>query len=217
MAAEGSWKAIRKHGLLTTSALLDLHEVSGSARLALESQLRSQSVPIRSALGAAVIRDQKPMNLTAMKKCLVGVTPRGWLELLNDRSFFWLTKGRLNRLLAGRAYRKLPQVVLTVDTASLVAAHRDSVELSPINSGSMLYVPQPRGPDLFKSIADYPYSERRRTRSVEDAVAELVVVGGVPDIAQHVVCVHDYAHPHYSETWRHPASDVENPLNYPWV
>lgn len=216
MAAEGSWEAIREHGLLSTSALLDLHGYAGDARAELESCLRPESVSIESRVGTAIIRDQKPMKLAAMRKCLVDVSPEEWLEILNSRSFFWLTKARLNKLLGGRAYRRHPQVVLTVDTESLVSAYADRIQLSPINSGAMLYDPQKRGRDLFKSIADYPYAERRRGRTVENALVELVVVDGVPDIAKHVVCVHDYAHPNFTEIWRRRGSSAADPLDRPW-
>lgn len=44
MAADGSWPSIRDRGLLSTSALLDLYEVTGDERVSLESRHRPESV-----------------------------------------------------------------------------------------------------------------------------------------------------------------------------
>jgi hypothetical protein len=38
-------------------------------------------------------------------------------------------------------------------------------------------------------VAGYPYDELRRRRGPRYAVAELAVIGGVPDIAKHVIQV----------------------------
>ena len=46
MAEDGSWESIRKHGLLSTSALLDKFEIEGEERLAIESARRPEIVRI---------------------------------------------------------------------------------------------------------------------------------------------------------------------------
>ena len=46
MAESGSWCSVREHGLLSTSALLDLFEISGSKRREIESEWRPNIVPI---------------------------------------------------------------------------------------------------------------------------------------------------------------------------
>ena len=46
MAALGSWDSIRKHGLLSTSALLDLFEVSDNDRVVIEEGHRAESITI---------------------------------------------------------------------------------------------------------------------------------------------------------------------------
>ncbi len=191
MAHDGAWPAIQQHGLLSATALLDLYQVEGPARYALESQHRPESVPlVANGLPGAVIRDQKPMRDNLLGKCLLdGLTPKDWYETLNSRSFFWLSPGRIWRLLRAKAYREVAQTVLTIDTAGLVAAHRDRIWLSPINSGSTLFNPRPRGRETFLRIADFPYHERK-SRPKEDNVVELVVEYSVPDVAQHVLAVH---------------------------
>ncbi|MDX0571087.1 hypothetical protein GOC91_16190 [Sinorhizobium medicae] len=191
MAHDGAWPAIEQHGLLSASALLDLYGVDGDGRFALESQRRPESVALQGqGLMGAVIRDQKPMRDHLLARCLQdGLTPREWYEILNSRSFFWLSSERIWRLLRARAYREQPQTVLTIDTAGLVAAHRERIWLSPINSGSTLFNPQPRGNDTFRRIADFPFRERSNRRK-EDNVVELVVDHSVPDVAAHVLAVH---------------------------
>ncbi|MGN8154367.1 DUF7002 family protein [Agrobacterium sp. 22094] len=191
MAHDGAWPAIQEHGLLSASALLDLYEVDGQLRFSLESQRRPESVELqRRGLRGAVIRDQKPMHDHLLARCLQdGLTPREWYERLNSRSFFWLSSERIWRLLRARAYRKQPQTVLTIDTAGLVASHRERIWLSPINSGATLFNPQPRGNQTFLRVADFPFRERSKRRK-EDNVVELVVDHSVPDLAVHVLAVH---------------------------
>ncbi len=211
MAEDGSFDSILTHGLLSTSALLDLHAVQGEERWALERMRRPKSVRLRGkGLPSAIVRDNKPMTASALEKCLThGVKPEDWFAILNDRSFFWLSKTRLNKLLNARAYRDRPQTVLTVDTTSLVEAHRENVELSPLNSGATIYKPQPRGPDTFKPIVDYPFEQRRKEKGREFWVVELVVVGGVPDIKDHLIAAHRVYEGEKKELWRRKGASAD--------
>ncbi|MDB5603425.1 MAG: hypothetical protein JWP25_325 [Bradyrhizobium sp.] len=212
MAEDGSFESIKAHGLLSTTALLDLYSKAGEERTALESQRRPDSVAIsKEGLPNAIVRDQKPMTESALKRCLPeDVTPKEWFEILNDRAFFWLSRERLRGLLAARAYRGRPQTVLTVDTAGLLKSNGARVELSPLNSGATIYNPQPRGRETFLPIADYPFDERRKTRSVEKSVVELVVRGGVPDIADHLIAAHRVHSGAQQELWRRPGTSADD-------
>jgi hypothetical protein len=40
----------------------------------------------------------------------------------------------------------------------------------------------PRGRDTFRRISDYPFQERRRSRGLQDAIAELAVEYEVTDV-----------------------------------
>lgn len=204
MAEDGSFESIRKNGLLSATALLDLYGVSGKEREMLERRHRPQCVTItKKGLPDAVIRDQKPMREGPLAGCLMdGLTPADWYEMLNERVFFWLSRHRLRSLLGARAYRDRPHVVLTVDSASLVNAHRDRIELSPLNSGATLYNPLPRGLATFSAIDDFPFEERRKTRSIAASVVELVVRGGVPDIGDHLIAAHRVHNENREELWR---------------
>src|SRR5438105_1634732 len=142
MAEVDSWPSIQRHGLLSTSALLDLFQMSGPERDAIESQRRPESVTIRHPrFGTAVIRDQKPLRDEALKGCLRGMTVPDWYCTLNSKVFFWLTQARLETFLTARAYRSSDHVVITVDTARLIDQHLDRLRLSTINSGATLYTP----------------------------------------------------------------------------
>jgi hypothetical protein len=211
MAEPGSWPAIRDRGLLSTSALLDLYGIEGQARDVIEAVRRPKCLTIqREGLPDVVIRDQKPMRDDALIKCLEeGLTPADWYRMLNARSFFWLSRTRLRGLLGARAYRNRPQTVLTLDTRSLVQAHAERVELSPINSGATLFGSRvKRGRQTFLPIKDYDFEGWSKKRGAAgDPVVELVVPGGVPDIREHVIAVHDWPNGAAVEVWRRPGAD----------
>lgn len=182
MAEAGTWEAMRDHGLRSTSALLDLFEIGGAERFGIESCHRPDSVTIHSERhGSAVIRDQKPMSDSSLRRCLQGMSPREWYELLNGKAFFWVSEKRLDTLLNARAYRNREHCVLTVDTALLVSRHIERICLSPMNSGCTKPFPHPRGRKTFLPVSDYPFEERRRAG--KDGVVELTVEYSVPDIA----------------------------------
>ena len=209
MAEPESWPAIRDHGLLSTSALLSRYGIRDDARAAIEAQHRPECVTIGgTGLPNAVVRDQKPMSDGALSKCLEdGLAPVDWYRMLNARTFFWLSRDRLRRLLNARAYRDRPQTVLTLETRSLVKVHASRTELSAINSGSTLFNAVPRGTRTLQAIDDYDYELWRKKRGAKDAVVELVVRDSVPDVKDHVVAVHDFASGKFSEIWRRSGAD----------
>lgn len=188
MAEDGSWDSIRERGLLSTSALLDLFDIKGERRFAIESQHRPESVQLNHPKhGTVVIRDQKPMRENSLRQCLVDMSTQEWYELLNSRVFFWATEQRLLRLLSAREYRNRSHCVLKIATAGLVGQYSTSLSLSPINSGSTIYKPQPRGRQTFLSIEGYPFSERKKKRGIANAIAEMCVERGVPNLADFTV------------------------------
>jgi hypothetical protein len=188
MAERGSWTSIQQHGLLSTSALLDLYGVEGEERSAIEAARRSASIRIfHERHGEAVVRDQLPMDDRGLVRCLQdGLTPPDWYRLLNQRVFFWLTRERLLRLLCAGTYADQSHDVLEIDAAGIVDAYRDRITLCPINSGCTKPFPHPRGAATFKSIGDYPYDAWRRKRKRGERVVELSVLGGVPDVSRFV-------------------------------
>ncbi len=189
MAERGSWPGIQRHGLRSTTALLDLFQVSGQHREAIERRHRPACVTLRHPMhGTATVRDQKPMSDSALGRCLQdGLAPAEWYALLNGKVFFWLARPRLLKLLGGKAYREAQHDVLEVDAAALVEAYRDRIRLSAINSGATFALgPVARGQGTFQAIADYDYAGWRKRRPATGAVVELTVAYAVPDIARFV-------------------------------
>ena len=189
MAERHSWTSIQKHGLLSTSALLDLYEVDGEDRRAIEETRRSKCIPIKKAgLHEVVIRDQLPMDDSGLLRVLPPeISPADWYRLLNSKVFFWLTKSRLYRLTDARAYRDKEHDVLQLDTRQLVEAYFNDIVLCPINSGCTKPYPADRDYNSFLPINEYPYVHWKSKRGKRgDKVVELVVNHAVPDVIKFV-------------------------------
>jgi hypothetical protein len=189
VAADNSWQSISRHGLLSTSALLDLFEYTGRVREAIEGQRRPEYVEVKHPIhGRAWIRDQKPLDDAGLARCLeAGTTPREWYLLLNRRVFFWPTVPRLLRMLTARAYRDQIHTVLTLDSRLLLNRHVDEITLSAINSGATKPMPHPRSPQTFQPLRTFPFHERLG-RGL-DPVAELAVDRSVPEVPTMVTTV----------------------------
>lgn len=193
MAEAGSWPSIQRHGLLSTTALLDLFNVHGEARKSIEERHRPESVVIEHpSVGSAVVRDQKPMDDIGLTRALYDdLTPQEWYKILNQKVFFWLTEQRLNTLLGARAYRNSRHTVLILDTQSLLEIYADKVLLSPFNSGATKPFPHPRGKDTFLPLTEYPYKDWSKKRKKKDPIVELAVQHGVEEVERFVLSVYE--------------------------
>lgn len=179
MAEMSGLQNILDHGLLSTTALLDLFGVTGQKKFEIESQWRAKAVVLEHPLyGTAFVRDQLPMPESKLRGCLTDMTPKEWYELINRKSFFWVDKTPLVWMLKATPYRDREHAVITVPTRSLLDNHADRITLSAINSGSVnpakaTGTPRPRGRDTFKPLKNY----------TSRWVNELTVEHSVPDIA----------------------------------
>jgi len=189
VTSPGAWASISRLGLLPASALLELFEVEAARRRALTTARRPAEARIEHpALGVAILTDNLPLSERALAGCLDdGLTPQDWLRLLNARVFFWADADGLARLLGARTNRRRRREVLTFDTLGLARAHADRVEISPINSGSTIRKPARRGLATFTPLLAKGYADWRRQRGGRDRILEVVVRGGVPDIARYLV------------------------------
>lgn len=188
MAERGAWDCIRDRGLLSTSALLDLYEVNGAARNAIESERRPTCVELTAnGLPRAVVRDQIPMDDAGLRRCLpVHLMPSDWYRLLNSKVFFWLTRDRLLRLTSAKAYKEKAHDVIEVDAGALIGSYRDNIWFCPINSGCTKPMPRARDESTFLRIDDYPYDHWRSKRKRGERIVELAIDYSVPDLARYV-------------------------------
>lgn len=185
--------SIQRHGLLSTSGLLDLAGVGRHDRARLERQCRLTHTELPSGVQ---IRDQKPLLPQSLARCLVGMDPAEWYGVINSKVFFWLDPDRVNR--QRRACEPRPQVVLVVDTGRLLARYAEMVALSPINSGNTRRKPALRGQSTFVPYTVWSESGwgseavglGMGTRARSHRPVELTVGGAVPDIMNYVVGVH---------------------------
>lgn len=189
MTDPGNLPGILRHGLLPTSKLLSLFEVPPADRRSIERRRRPAGVPLGHPVhGAAVITDNLPLSEKALRSCLDdGLSPEDWLLLLNRRVFFWSDEDNLAGHLGARFNRGRERLVLVLDTLSLVRRHFEHVELCAINSGSTIRKPARRGLSTFVPVRRHGYEDWRRLRGGRDRLREVTVVGGVPDIADHLV------------------------------
>ena len=181
MATASSWPSIQRHGLLSTSALLDLYGVAGPERERIERQRRPGSVSIEHPeFGPVVINDQHPMTDETLGPALIDMTPSEWYAHLNARVFFWVNEARLDRLM--NTYTQRDRLVLVLDSAKILVRYAGQTMLSPINSGFSLRFPARRGQATFQSLKDYPFEEWARKRGKADAVAECTVLDRVTNV-----------------------------------
>ena len=180
MSESGSWQSIQQHGLLSTTALLDLFGVQGQERSRIETKWRGRSVSIQHPeYGIAVIRDQGPMPPHTLAPLLDGLTPSDWYELINRKSFFWATKDRLGRFLNAAPYRRQVHDVITVDTLGVVERHWERISLSFFNTGVSSFGPEyRRGVNSFRRVDEFPSNQ---------SIAEVTVDYSVPDIVDLVM------------------------------
>lgn len=179
-AAE-TWPGVAARGLLPADRLLEIFEVDAAER----EQLLTRRRPTARRLthpehGVAWIRDQRPLTEVHLARMLEGsgMSVADYLRRLNGLAFFWADPARLEALRTIPRYARDPQVLLRVDTRSLLTAHAERVVVTRINSGSAIFPSGRRGPDTFRALADFP---------VTDAPVEVAVAGGVPDLADHLV------------------------------
>ena len=176
LAAAGAWAAVARHGLLSASALLDLHGAAGPGRDALEREPRPDPHRLVHPLhGTATLRDQRPLRGPALPRVLTdGLGVADWCERLNGLAFLFPTRAAADRFAA--VYPDEAHDLLVFDTAAVLARAGGRVRVSTVNSGApSLRSPTPRGPDTFRTLADHPGGAA--------AVREVVVVGGLPRAA----------------------------------
>jgi hypothetical protein len=187
----GASESIRTHGLQCTTSLVQSSTLVPGRRQSLLTERRANEVLLTLQDGREVrLNDNLPLSVKALHTCLDnGWSPADWIAHLNQHVFFWPSEERLLSLLNARINRQREREVLVFDTASLVAAHAARTHLSPINSGATMRKAARRGATTFTPIAAHSLAQWRRLRGKRqpDELAEVVVLGDVPDAARHVI------------------------------
>jgi hypothetical protein len=65
----------------------------------------------------------------------------------------------------------------------------DSFEFSAINSGNTMRKAAPRGSATFLKASDYPFQERRKSRGLGDAIAEVTYPYAVTSSQLAAICM----------------------------
>ncbi len=191
MAEVGAGPSLRSFGLQSAEILVERYgPPAGRTADELLAARRPEAVRLEHpGWDPVVLRDNKVLSDARLDRCLVGMSRPEYYRMLNSRVYLWPSRHRVDGLLRARPYRDRPHLVLELDTARLLARHAGRVRLSPINIGSTLFTPPPRGPATACPPADYPWADRLRARGRRDAVAEVSVDGELPDLAALVVTV----------------------------
>lgn len=166
---------VKRHGLLSTSALLDLCGIEDKSRFSIESRQRPRAVILNhSVLGNFIINDQAPMNAVSLSNCLMDLSVEQWCRSLNRRVFFWPTRGRLAKHVGAKLAAGRQRIVFSFEARSLFdVLDFDSFEFSAINSGNTMRKAALRGSMTFLKAEEYPFHERRKTRGLGAAIAEV--------------------------------------------
>ena len=175
-ASPDAWPSIQKHGLLSTKTIASCVGLSEAECEKLCVTHRKFSIP----LNGFTIRDQKPMNMAMLERCLCDdTTPPEWLALLNSKVFFWprkrqVTKSdRLNRFIA--KYTDEPLLVMEFSSFRLLSELAKDVSLCHLNTGATRSVAHKRGKSSFIAFHEYLWSPTNE-------VAEVTVPDRVTDV-----------------------------------
>jgi hypothetical protein len=187
MAEHGTWESIKRHGLLSTRALLDLFDIIGPEREAIEGTLRKHPIELNNSKNGRVIIRDHCMSNSKLAGCLRdGLIPADWYRFLNGKVFFWLTEERLIKLMG--AYADREHLVLEIDTSELLKRHGGRVMLTPMNTGTTSPMAFPRGRNTFQPPSRYRFEmNKKRKGGARKAIVELTVEHLVADISEFTI------------------------------
>jgi hypothetical protein len=146
----GGWDGIQQSGLRPSLDLLTAAGREGEA-----SELREEQVTLSLPEGEAVLRAQTP-NRKDPAPYLDGITAEEWYRLLNGRSYFYVSRDDVDKMVAASLELGIAQDVATFQTRRLLTPVVDQVQVATVNattfpraSGAV------RGPGTFQALADF--------------------------------------------------------------
>ena len=181
LTAGDAWPSIAERGLRSATWLVRAHDVDEERAGALLAVPREQGEVIgdpSDPLGHATLRDQKPLTLSKLERLVEGITPEGYIRLINDRVYFYMKAADVERVRAQREDGG-PQLLLTFDSRRLLADYSGSVRVAKINTGATIGMQGRRGPRTWLAIDKFP------GRATE--VKEFTVLDGISDVLPYLV------------------------------
>lgn len=188
-----NWPSVQRVGLMSAARLMLRYGEMAVGTLRVH---RPADVQLPSG---ELIRDQSPMPPHRLVRGLDGgLSPADWFEAVNSKVFFWLDPERLNRHRA--AYASRPQIVLSVDAATMLTKYHDTASVTPINVGNARRRPAPRNMSTFVPYAHWVADgwthesiTGRPARKSGHFPVELTVDDVVPDVLKYVLAVTELA------------------------
>jgi hypothetical protein len=175
-----NWPAIRVQGLLTARTLVERCVADQGGRDQYLARPRPVGLPPlhHPDLGTVLLRDQGKLKAGLLAELLDKPwTVEDWCRHLNDHVFFF--PGRTKPFEALRsAYAAGPQVLLELDTRSLLAEYDSLVKVATLNTGATGRGKGMRGPGTFVSARRYAGSSSR--------IQEVAVRADVGDLRDHL-------------------------------
>ena len=203
VTARCSWPSIKRHGLLSTNALLKASGVSDSERCRIGFEHRGHCEVVHGLVSCdpplkAFIRDQTPLRdgrlKRELKKQKAHILHRNWYKRQNARVFFYPSKKEAVDLACGYAANDHPQDILVFRTESLIEVHKSAIRLCAFNSGATnrkSTVPEDRygkwHDRLFQCVEDYPYAYWKEKYNRSRAVKEFTILHGIPSPHRHII------------------------------
>lgn len=187
-----AWPLIARHGLLSTDGLVERFVSDPDLRVALRTKRRERPVPLYAGPdGAALLNDNIPLVLAQLARVLDdGLTPGEWLRILNGRVYFFPELSRASSFIEAGRRGGREKLLLTFDSLSVARAHLDRLFIAPINTGSAIRFPARRGHATFAPVAAVSWvefaSRRANVKRSPDTVAEVSLLGGLPDVETHL-------------------------------
>ena len=147
--------SIHKHGLLSTSSLLDLFEVPETDRQLYEREPRSKAVTLVHSLhGRTVLNDQAPLHAGGLSRCLDGMTSEEWCRELNSRVYLRPVRDRSQCIWKTKLTNSLKRLTLVADTREFLAVYEEELAATSINPGYTLRDPTRRGRYTFTPLRE---------------------------------------------------------------
>jgi hypothetical protein len=181
LTAGDAWPSIAERGLRSATWLVRAHGLDDDQSTTLLAAPREQVEVIgdpTDPVGHATLRDQKPLTLSKLERLVEGITPEGYIRLINDRVYFYMKQADVERVRAQREDGG-PQLLLTFDSRRLLADYSGSVRVAKINTGATIGMQGRRGPRTWLAIDKFP------GRATE--VKEFTVLDGISDVTPYLV------------------------------